>query len=151
MGTAAISQWRKDEMRDTLKVLKKVMDDLDRSYKADVQKRVLERTSEEVQRNPNQPLLVMEMEAGASAKVSPGSALPSCWDTLLHVCPVSQALNESLKLLKSQSPQTAAMLFTVDPEASKVTCLCQVPQVRRLSFCFRPGVVPSSHLHVLSS
>ncbi|CAF91677.1 unnamed protein product, partial [Tetraodon nigroviridis] len=42
--------------------------------------------------------------------------------------PVSQALNESLKLLKAQSPQTAAMLFTVDPEAGKVTCLCQVPQ-----------------------
>lgn len=62
-------------MRDALKVLKKVMDDLDRSYKADVQKRVLERTSEEIQRNPNQPLLIMEMEAGASAKVSPGSAL----------------------------------------------------------------------------
>lgn len=41
-----------------------------------------------------------------------------------------QALNESLKLLKSQSPRTAAMLFTVDPEAGKVTCLCQVPQVR---------------------
>lgn len=68
---------------------------------------------------------------------------PEAWQLLLlgqsasclcpHVCPVSQALNESLKLLKSQSPQTAAMLFTVDPEAGKVTCLCQVPQVRR--FC----------------
>lgn len=41
----------------------------------------------------------------------------------------SQALNESLKLLKSHSPQTAAMLFTVDPDAGKITCLCQVPQV----------------------
>lgn len=51
--------------------------------------------------------------------------------------PVSQALNESLKLLKAQSPQTAAMLFTVDPEAGKVTCLCQVPQVKRP---FLPGL-----------
>lgn len=40
-----------------------------------------------------------------------------------------QALNESLKLLKTQSPQTAAMLFTVDNEAGKIICLCQVPQV----------------------
>lgn len=40
-----------------------------------------------------------------------------------------QALNESLKLLKTQSPQTAAMLFAVDSEAGKIICLCQVPQV----------------------
>lgn len=42
LGTAVISQWQKDEMRETLKGLKKVMDDLDRSSKADVQKRVRE-------------------------------------------------------------------------------------------------------------
>ncbi|XP_076589792.1 alanine--tRNA ligase, cytoplasmic-like [Chaetodon auriga] len=106
IGTAVISQWWKDEMRETLKGLKKVMDDLDRTYKGDIQKRVLEKTSEVIEGSPNQPLLIMEMETGASAK----------------------ALNESLKLLKSHSPQTAAMLFTVDPDAGKITCLCQVPQ-----------------------
>lgn len=106
IGTAVISQWQKDEMRESLKALKKTMDDLDRSYKADIQKRVLEKTKEVIENNPNQPLLIMEMETGASAK----------------------ALNESLKLLKSQSPQTAAMLFTVDPDAGKITCLCQVPK-----------------------
>ncbi|KAG7229786.1 hypothetical protein INR49_012435 [Caranx melampygus] len=106
IGTAVISQWQKDEMREILKGLKKIMDDLDRSYKADIQKRVLEKTKEVIESNPNQPLLIMEMETGASAK----------------------ALNESLKLLKTQSPQTAAMLFTVDPDAGKITCLCQVPQ-----------------------
>lgn len=57
-------------MREALKGLKKVMDDLDRSYKADIQKRVLEKTSEVIQSHPNQPLLVMQMESGASAKVS---------------------------------------------------------------------------------
>lgn len=56
-------------MRETLKGLKKTMDDLDRSYKADIQKRVLEKTKEVIESNPNQPLLVMEMETGASAKV----------------------------------------------------------------------------------
>lgn len=40
LGTAVISQWRKDEMRESLKGLKKIMDDLDRASKADVQKRV---------------------------------------------------------------------------------------------------------------
>lgn len=57
-------------MRETLKGLKKIMDDLDRSYKSDIQKRVLEKTNEVIQSSPNQPLLIMEMETGASAKVS---------------------------------------------------------------------------------
>lgn len=65
-----ISQWRKDEMRDTLKGLKKIMDDLDRTYKADIQKRVLDKTNEVIESSPNQPLLIMEMETGASAKAS---------------------------------------------------------------------------------
>ncbi|XP_049578461.1 alanine--tRNA ligase, cytoplasmic [Syngnathus scovelli] len=106
IGTAVISQWRKDEMRETLKGLKKTMDDLDRSHKADIQKRVLEKTKEVIEKSPNQPLLVMAMETGASAK----------------------ALNECLKVLKANSPQTASMLFAVDPDANKVICLCEVPQ-----------------------
>ncbi|XP_069595623.1 alanine--tRNA ligase, cytoplasmic [Ranitomeya imitator] len=106
LATAVISQWQKDELRELLKSLKKTMDDLDRATKADIQKRVLEKTKLLITENPNQPLLVLAMEAGASAK----------------------ALNESLKLLKSQSPETAAIIFAVDNEAGKITCLCQVPQ-----------------------
>ncbi|XP_066569590.1 alanine--tRNA ligase, cytoplasmic [Amia ocellicauda] len=106
LGVAVISQWQKDEMREELKGLKKTMDDLDRASKADVQKRVLDKTKQLIESSPNQPLLVLEMESGASAK----------------------ALNESLKLLKTQSPQTAAMLFAVDNEAGKIICLCQVPK-----------------------
>ena len=41
------------------------------------------------------------------------------WELLPHSS-VFQALNESLKLLKTQSPQTAAMLFTVDNDAGKI-------------------------------
>ncbi|XP_072278245.1 alanine--tRNA ligase, cytoplasmic [Pyxicephalus adspersus] len=106
LATAVISQWQKDELREQLKSLKKTMDDLDRASKADIQKRVLEKTKQLIEENPNQPLLVLEMENGASAK----------------------ALNESLKLLKSQSPKTAAIIFSVDSDAGKITCLCQVPQ-----------------------
>lgn len=40
LATAVIPQWQKDEFRETLKSLKKIMDDLDRASKADVQKRV---------------------------------------------------------------------------------------------------------------
>ncbi|XP_034032845.1 alanine--tRNA ligase, cytoplasmic-like isoform X2 [Thalassophryne amazonica] len=106
LDTAVISKWQKDEMRETLNSLKKTMDDLDRANKADIQKRVLNKTKEVIESNPNQPLLIMELENGASAK----------------------ALNESLKLLRTQSPQTAAMLFTVDYDAGKIICLCEVPQ-----------------------
>lgn len=40
LATAVIPQWQKDEFRENLKSLKKIMDDLDRASKADVQKRV---------------------------------------------------------------------------------------------------------------
>ncbi|OXB74037.1 UNVERIFIED_CONTAM: hypothetical protein H355_003100 [Colinus virginianus] len=106
LATAVIPQWQKDELREAVKALKKVMDDLDRASKADIQKRVLEKTKQVIESHPNQPLVIMEMENGASAK----------------------ALNESLKLFKAHSPQTAAMLFAVDNEAGRITCLCQVPQ-----------------------
>ncbi|XP_074055495.1 alanine--tRNA ligase, cytoplasmic [Macrotis lagotis] len=106
LATTVVPQWQKDELRESLKALKKVMDDLDRANKADVQKRVLERTKQLIESQPNQPLVIMEMESGASAK----------------------ALNEALKLFKTHSPETSAMLFTVDNEANKIICLCQVPQ-----------------------
>uniref|UniRef100_A0A8C5R8R2 Alanine--tRNA ligase n=1 Tax=Leptobrachium leishanense TaxID=445787 RepID=A0A8C5R8R2_9ANUR len=106
LATAVISQWKKDELREHLKNLKKSMDDFDRVYKAEVQKRVLEKTKQLIEDKPNQSILVLEMESGASAK----------------------ALNECLKLLKSSSPQTAAIIFSEDSDAGKITCLCQVPQ-----------------------
>lgn len=40
LATAVVPQWQKDEFRENLKSLKKIMDDLDRASKADVQKRV---------------------------------------------------------------------------------------------------------------
>ncbi|XP_020369373.1 alanine--tRNA ligase, cytoplasmic isoform X1 [Rhincodon typus] len=106
ISAAVIPQWQKDELRDKLKSLKKIMDDLDRASKADLLKKVREKTKQFIDTNPNQPLVVMEMEAGAPAK----------------------ALNEALKLFKTHSPQTAAMLFAVDIDAGMITCLCQVPQ-----------------------
>lgn len=106
IGIAVIPQWQKDELRDKLKSLKKIMDDLDRASKAELLKKVREKTKQFIDTNRNQPLVVMEMEPGAPAK----------------------ALNESLKLFKSHSPQSAAMLFAVDRDTGTITCLCQVPQ-----------------------
>ncbi|KAG8562405.1 hypothetical protein GDO81_015665 [Engystomops pustulosus] len=78
LATAVISQWQKDELREMLKSLKKTMDDLDRACKADIQKRVLEKTKQLIAENPNQPLLVLEMEAGASAKVCSSQNVKPC-------------------------------------------------------------------------
>lgn len=118
LATAVIPQWQKDEFRENLKSLKKIMDDLDRASKADVQKRVspavlvagrepggstqqrrpttvwasdlrplfwtslqvLEKTKQLIDSNPNQPLVILEMESGASAKATRG------WDCTC--CPV---------------------------------------------------------------
>lgn len=68
---------------------------------------------------------------GAGAGLGASSGRQSCSGAVLF-----QALNESLKLFKTNSPQTAAMLFAVDNEAGRITCLCQVPQVTpRLHVC----------------
>lgn len=101
---------------------------------------VLEKTKQLITEKPNQPLLVLEMEAGASAKVrsslilqhSPVLSGPSTIYPLAFFFSLLKALNESLKLLKSQSPKTSAIIFAVDNEAGKITCLCQVPQVNIL-------------------
>lgn len=69
---------------------------------------------------------------GAGAGLGASARRQSCNDFVLF-----QALNESLKLFKTNSPQTAAMLFAVDNEAGRITCLCQVPQVL-------PGCVAAS-------
>ncbi|ELW67085.1 Alanyl-tRNA synthetase, cytoplasmic [Tupaia chinensis] len=48
--------WQKDKLWEMLKSLKKVMDDLDPANKTNVQKRVLEKIKQFLNRNPNKPL-----------------------------------------------------------------------------------------------
>ncbi|KAL7978878.1 hypothetical protein Chor_013367, partial [Crotalus horridus] len=73
---------------------------------------VLDKMKQLIEAYPNQPLFFPGLPSNASSQ---------------HTLSL-QALNESLKLLKTLSPETAAMLFSVDNEAGKITCLCQVPQ-----------------------
>ena len=49
--------------------------------------------------NPSSPLVPLEMQSSTSAK--------------------------ALKLFQTHPPLPSAMLFTVDKEAGKITCLCQ--------------------------
>nr|KAF6405962.1 hypothetical protein HJG59_000021 [Molossus molossus] len=120
LATAVVPQWQKDEFRENLKSLKKIMDDLDRASKADVQKRV----------SPGSAGGWKGFKGIYPAKTVQSAVWVSLWalDLRLLFWTSFFALNEALKLFKTHSPQTSAMLFTVDNEAGKITCLCQVPQ-----------------------
>ncbi|XP_078608901.1 alanine--tRNA ligase, cytoplasmic-like isoform X2 [Branchiostoma floridae x Branchiostoma japonicum] len=106
IAVAVVPQWQKDEMREGLNALKKKIIDLEKAAKADIVKTVVEATRQEVEAAPNQPLVIKRLEAGADLK----------------------ALNEAVKIYKSKSPQTAAMLFSADSEAGKVVVQCWVPK-----------------------
>ncbi|XP_035678834.1 alanine--tRNA ligase, cytoplasmic-like [Branchiostoma floridae] len=106
IAAAVVPQWQKDEMREGLNALKKKIIDLEKAAKADIVKTVVEATRQEVEAAPNQPLVIKRLEAGADLK----------------------ALNEAVKIYKSKSPQTAAMLFSADSEAGKVVLQCWVPK-----------------------
>ncbi|XP_071479639.1 alanine--tRNA ligase, cytoplasmic-like [Diadema antillarum] len=106
LNVALVPQWRKDTMRNRLKELKKSLDDMDRARKAEVIQTAKEKAKQLIAASPNTPLVVARFEAGSSSK----------------------ALDAALKEFKSQSPKTAAMLFSVDEEAKKILCLAQVPK-----------------------
>lgn len=106
LNVATVPQWRKDTMRNRLKELKKCLDDMDKVKKAQIIQNAKEKAKELIAILPNVPYLVARLEAGASAK----------------------ALDAALKEFKSLSPQTSAMLFSVDQETSKILCLAQVPK-----------------------
>lgn len=135
IGTAVISQWQKDEMRETLKGLKKIMDDLDRSYKADIQKRVLEKTSEVIESKPNQPLLIMEMETGASAKVGVGAGSKMCVQAVVTLCRFHAFLDSELTYRSKKDPTYTSKTKNPDPKTSSAsgTQTNEKPQLLKFS------------------
>lgn len=103
---ATIPYWKKDEMRNVLKSLKKQLDDKERAGKAAILTTVAEKAKELCQSNPNVPVLVNKLEAFSNTK----------------------ALDAALKQVKSLNPETSAMFFSVDPETRKIFCLAAVPK-----------------------
>ncbi|GIY43516.1 alanine--tRNA ligase, cytoplasmic [Caerostris darwini] len=104
-----ISYWKKDEMRNNLKNLKKKLDDLDRASKAAVVNQITEEAKklfEETSKDGNILYVVHEFQAGFNAK----------------------ALDAALKQAKLLSPETAVMLFTKDTENEKILCMSSVPK-----------------------
>lgn len=103
---ALIPYWKKDEIRNALKNLKKKLDDKDRATKTAIANKVVDEIKTYVTENPNKPILVKELNAFSNTK----------------------ALDSALKQVKSLSPETAAMFFSVDTDANKIFCLSFVPK-----------------------
>lgn len=106
ISQAVIPYWKKDEMRNILKNLKKALDDKDRATKAAVATKVVDEIKDFVKANPNIPILVKELKAFNNTK----------------------ALDTALKQVRTLSPSTSALFVTVDVDSNKIFCLSSVPK-----------------------
>lgn len=103
---ALIPYWKKEEIRNSLKNLKKSLDDKDRAVKTAVALKVVEEIKEFVRTNPDLPILVKELKAFNNTK----------------------ALDTALKQVRTLSPVTAALFVTIDEDSNKIFCLSSVPK-----------------------
>ena len=104
---ATIPYWKKDEMRNTLKALKKTLDDKERTAKAAIANEVVEVATRIIQAKVGIPVLVEVLQASSNTK----------------------ALDSALKKVKAISPETSALFITVDEDAKKIFALSAVPKV----------------------
>lgn len=105
---ALIPYWKKEELRNSLKVLKKQLDDKERANKAALTAGVGDEAKKIIEAHLNQPVIVAELKAFSNNK----------------------AIDSALKQVRAMSPKTSAMFFSVDVDAKKIFYLSSVPQVR---------------------
>ncbi|XP_061707882.1 alanine--tRNA ligase, cytoplasmic [Cydia pomonella] len=106
ISQAQISYWKKDELRNTLKNLKKQLDDKERAAKAIIITQVTEKAKEMCLDEKTTEVIVAELQAQGNTK----------------------ALDGALKQVKQLRPTTSAMFFSVDEDANKIYCLAAVPK-----------------------
>lgn len=106
VSQANIAYWKKDDLRNLLKGLKKRADDVERAIKAAVVNDVADAAKKLIGERVNTPYIVHEFNAFSNSK----------------------ALDGALKQVKSLSPETAAIFFSVDAEANKVVVLAAAPK-----------------------
>ncbi|CAK9807202.1 Alanine--tRNA ligase, cytoplasmic [Anthophora plagiata] len=99
-----ISCWKKDKMRKMLKDLKKTLDDKERAAKTAIASAVVDTIQQIIQQNIGCPIMVQVLEAYSNTK----------------------ALDSALKKIKAVSPDTSALLISVDPDAKKIFALSTV-------------------------
>ncbi|CAH1779871.1 unnamed protein product [Owenia fusiformis] len=106
ISQAGIAYWRRDDLRNKLKMLKKKLDDVDKARKAAVMTEVVEEAKKMIETSPNQRIVIHEFKALSNAK----------------------ALDGAMKQYKSLSPETSAIFFSVDEDAGKILCMSCVPK-----------------------
>lgn len=104
IGKATVPHVKKDEMRNTLKLMKKAIDDKERQLKAAVATTVVEKAKEMFTAKPNVPYVVHKFDAFNNTK----------------------ALDAALKQMKALSPETSALFVSVDEDSKKIFCLSAV-------------------------
>lgn len=104
VSQATIPYVKKDEMRNTLKELKKILGDKDRAAKAAVSSVVVEQAKQLLEQNPNAKFFVHRFEAFNNTK----------------------ALDTALKQVKTTNADTSAIFVTVDEDSKKIFCLAAV-------------------------
>ena len=73
ISAAQVSYWKKDELRNALKVLKKTIDDKEKTRKTAVINEVVESAKTLLNANPNLPFLVHEFKAFSENKALDGA------------------------------------------------------------------------------
>lgn len=104
VSQATIPYVKKDELRNTLKDLKKILGDKDKAAKAAVSNVVLEQTKQLCEQNPDAKFFVHRFEAFNNTK----------------------ALDTALKQVKTSNAETSALFVTVDEDSKKIFCLASV-------------------------
>lgn len=102
-----ISYWRKDKFRSDLEKLRKNILDLDKTTKAELLAKSLEEVKEFVKENADAKIVVREFKTGGESK----------------------SLNEVLKNIRLNLPESSIMLFSIDELNEKILCLSSVPEV----------------------
>ncbi|XP_012235139.1 alanine--tRNA ligase, cytoplasmic isoform X2 [Linepithema humile] len=103
---AIIPGWRKDCMRNMLKELKKSLDDKERAAKAAIANTVVETAQSIIESKLGCQVLVEVLEAYSNTK----------------------ALDTALKKIRAVSPETSALLISVDRDVKKIFALSSVPK-----------------------
>ncbi|XP_012272687.1 alanine--tRNA ligase, cytoplasmic [Orussus abietinus] len=106
VSRAVIPYWKKDNIRNSLKSLKKAIDDKERATKNAIVTIVAETAKQMIQDIPGVPLMVEVLKADSNTK----------------------ALDAAIKQVRAISPETSVIFFSVDNEAKKIFALSSVPK-----------------------
>lgn len=102
ISASQIPYWKKDDLRNSVKELKKTLDDLDKANKQQQMNQIVEDVKTLLTEN--------KFESGYIVKQ-------------LNAQSNTKALDAALKQVKALSPSTSAIFFSVDEGAGKIFCL----------------------------